>query len=191
MSDNRPFRAARRKGRSRTVSDMRVFARDLVICAAWWTEHCLVSILEKECPILGQDAQARCGECRSVIGIGRNPDWTFMTPRENRGMLKSMTRNPAVVVLAAIYVYFTLEFLSINTGNPNRGEGFVQRWLIAILVVNVVVLLFRTVRSVFTTEDRPVTSHFRPLSETLVFSILVVPYFFVLYWISYMFLWEF
>lgn len=106
-------------------------------------------------------------------------------------MLKSMTRNPAVIVLAAIYVYFTLEFLSINTGNPNRGEGFAQRWLIAILVVNVVVLLFYTVRFVLTTEDRPITSHFRPLAETVVLSILVVPYFFVVYLISFMFLWKF
>lgn len=66
-----------------------------------------------------------------------------------------------------------------------------QRWLIAILTVNVVVLLYCTVRVVLATEDRPVTSYLRPLAETLVFSILVIPYFFVVYWISFMFLWEF
>lgn len=106
-------------------------------------------------------------------------------------MLKSMTRNPAIGVLAAIYIYFTLEFLSINTGNPSGAEGFEQRWLIAILVVNVVVLLICSVRFVMATDDRPVTGYFRPLAETVVFSILVVPYFFVMYWISFMFLWEF
>jgi hypothetical protein len=37
-------------------------------------------------------------------------------------MLKSMTRNPAVGVLAAIYIYFTLEFLSINTGDRTAEE---------------------------------------------------------------------
>lgn len=106
-------------------------------------------------------------------------------------MLKSMTRNPAVGALAAVYMYFTLEFLSINTGNPNGGDGFVQRWLIAILIVNIVVLLNRAVRFVIATEDRRLTGYFRPLAETVVFSILVVPYFFVVYWISFMFLWEF
>lgn len=106
-------------------------------------------------------------------------------------MLKSMTRNPAVGVLAAIYIYFTLEFLSINTGDPNGGEGFAQRWLIAILIVNIVMLLICAVRFVRATEDRPFTGYFRPLAETVVFSILVVPYFFGVYWISFMFLWEF
>ena len=114
-----------------------------------------------------------------------------MVMTENRDMLKSMARNPGVIGLAAIYVFFTLEFLSINTGDPNSGDGFVQRWLITILMVNVVVLILCTVRFALATEDRPATSYLRPLVETFLFSILVIPYFFVVYWISFMFLWGF
>lgn len=102
-----------------------------------------------------------------------------------------MIRNPAVWLLAAIYIYFTLEFLSLSTGISSGGEGFIQRWLMAILVVNVVVLLICTARFVTASEAHPGIGYFRPLAETVVFSFLVVPYFFVMWWISFIFLWEF
>lgn len=94
-------------------------------------------------------------------------------------------------VLAAIYIFSTLEFLALAIGISNGGEGFIQRWLIAILLVNVVVLLVCTARFVTATEAHPGIGYFRPLAETVVVSVLVVPYFFVVWSISFIFLWEF
>jgi protein-S-isoprenylcysteine O-methyltransferase Ste14 len=94
---------------------------------------------------------------------------------------------PAVRVLAATYIYFTLGFVAANTGDWSDPERLVRYWVITIVVVNLVVLLVCSVRFATATEHQPGLSYFRPLAETVVFSVLVVPYFLVVFWTTYVF----